>query len=467
MSIIISSDGEISSLDSYDMPAELTVYEKKAVFHIYNAFTESGIDFDDMRFRRRSCSYLTMLAPNGNDFCRIMASERTAWFSVDVWRLSDKIKSDSRFDDVKKRTIRHWKVKLNCIDDFKDNSDLIVESYKSIISLPGIQSAPPLRETKELHFLRKFINEDAANGQQPCKGKSIRKNISDYAVIDLETTGLNTKFCEIIELAAVRIRDGQIIDTFETLIKPESEIPYVVTKKTNITNEMVETAPKINEKFQEYLDFIGDDIVLGHNIDSYDIHIIHRYCEELNLRSFNNDTLDTLKFSRKCDIDIPDHKLTTLANYFGIEHENAHRALDDCIANFKCYEKLKEFYRESCNCSKTLNKKNGNELSGKKNNSIIEEPNVEVCGKQICLTGDFDCGSKGEITAKLESLGAIVQKTVSGKTNYLIVGKHGSDKWSYGNYGSKVKKALDLQSQGKDIKIIKEEEFFKCSKVTA
>lgn len=175
-------------------------------------------------------------------------------------------------------------------------------------------------------------------------GKQIFERISDYTVIDLETTGLSTKNCEIIEMSAVKIRNCQIIDTFETLIKPNAEIPYIVTQKTNITNEMVENAPKINDIFQEFLDFIGDDIVLGHNIDSYDIPILCRYCKELNLDTFNNSTLDTLQFARKCEIDVPDHKLTTLANYFEIEHKNAHRALADCIANHECYQSLKELY---------------------------------------------------------------------------------------------------------------------------
>lgn len=174
--------------------------------------------------------------------------------------------------------------------------------------------------------------------------KSIRADISDYTVIDLETTGVNIYYCEIIELSAVKIRGSKIIDEFSTLVKPRGRINSTITAITKITNEMVRDAPYIEEVLPDYLEFIGDDIILGHNIASFDRNIIKIYCERLGLPSFLNDTLDTCTYSRRCNIDVPDRKLTTLTRYFNIEHKDAHRALADCIANYECYEKLKEFY---------------------------------------------------------------------------------------------------------------------------
>ena len=372
------------------------------------------------------------------------------------------------------------------------------------------------------------------------------KFIDNYTVIDLETTGINKKTCEIIEISAVKVRNGKIIDTYAKLIKPNIKISYKIAEITGITNEMLEYAPKINDKLQEYLDFIGCDIVLGHNIALYDVPILRRYCEELNLVLFNNDIFDTLNFARKCNFDVPDNKLTTLTKYFEIEHKNAHRALSDCIATHECYQRLQDFYNpNSCMKRKSTNTRkryanfsdetkqlqeltdiinefisdnvltdleinllncwlNQNQhLSGNypfdKINSAIrlvledgvitdEEKSylmnvllnfsnpVESCSvnidkvdlsdKQIVLTGDFINGTKSEIISRLEQLGATVKTGVSGKTDYVIVGGYGSDNWACGNYGSKVKKALELQAKGKDIKIIKEEEFFKCLKET-
>lgn len=526
-----------SSIDTYDSPAILTTLEKQIAIYIKKAFEANGINFDKaIRFRRRSKSYLTLIAPNDLDFCRIKAGIRSVWFSIDSWTLDKEKKNDIRFDNVKNKKIRHWKIELNCIEDFENNTDLIIGTYKSIDLSNTI-----INETKR----EIYILEDDT---QDFKTNLIAKNciISDYTVIDLETTGINTKTCEIIEISAVKVRNGKIIDTYTSLIKPNAKVSPKITEITGITNEMLENSPKINDKLQEYLDFIDYDIVLGHNIASYDVPILQRYCEELNLDLLTNDIVDTLKFARKCDINVPDNKLTTLTKYFEIEHTNAHRALSDCIANHECYQRLKEFYnpnfntkRKSTNTHKRYNNisdetkqlqklscmindfisdnvltnseidslnswlNQNQHLSGNypfdKINSAIQSvledgiitdeeksylldvlsnfnnpietysgniDKVNLTDKQVVLTGDFIHGSRDEVTIKLEMLGASVKKSVSGKTDFVIVGGYGSDNWACGNYGSKVKKALELQSKGKDIKIIKEEDFFKCLKET-
>ena len=85
---------------------------------------------------------------------------------------------------------------------------------------------------------------------------------------------------------------------------------------------------------------------------------------------------------------------------------------------------------------------------------------------QVCITGQFNRGSRDNVRKELESFGAIIAKDVSGKVDYLIVGGYGNSSWAYGNYGSKVKKALEYQEQGKDIKIVSEEELFNCLTIT-
>ncbi len=176
--------------------------------------------------------------------------------------------------------------------------------------------------------------------------KSIKADISDYTVIDLETTDVNVRICEIIEASAVRVRNNVITDRFSTLIKPVKPISSLITSITGITNDMVKDAPSVQQVLPDYLDFIGDDIILGHNVACFDRNIIKIYCEKLGLSPFMNDTLDTLTYSRKCDIDVPNRKLTTLTQYFGISHDDAHRALADCIANHECYQKLKKYFHE-------------------------------------------------------------------------------------------------------------------------
>lgn len=131
MSIKISIHGIESQFDNYDADAIPTELESIALEAIGSEFKKRGLDFGEIRFRRRSDKYLTLLAPNDFDFCRIKVGERSVWFSVHGIKLPAEIKNDSRFDGVKK-TLVHWKVSLKNVSDFQHNSDLIAESYLSI-----------------------------------------------------------------------------------------------------------------------------------------------------------------------------------------------------------------------------------------------------------------------------------------------------------------------------------------------
>lgn len=370
------------------------------------------------------------------------------------------------------------------------------------------------------------------------KGKNILADINDYTVFDLETTGLNVNTCEIIEIAAIKVRSGKIVDQFTSLVKPSLSVPSEITVFTGICDEMLVDAPKIEDIIDDFIDFIGNDIILGHNISTYDSTIIYDICESLNMKHFSNDMLDTAQYAQHCKIDVPNNKLTTLTKYLGIEHSNAHRALGDCIANHECYQKLKQYFdnsysRESASnhhrngrfsdstkqlqelSSLITNVMNDNVLTNdeicllsdwvKQNEHLkgnypfdviskalsdvledgvitdnersylisilsdydnpIEQKAVSyndicVAGSKIVLTGEFVSGTRDDITQKLESMGAKIMSGVSSKTNYVIVGGYGSSDWAHGNYGSKVKKALELQAQGIDVKIIKENDFF-------
>lgn len=372
------------------------------------------------------------------------------------------------------------------------------------------------------------------------KGLNLRVSISDYTVIDLETTGRNSQTCEIIELAAVRVRNSEIVDQFTSLVKPQKRIPSDVTNITGITNEMVQNAPSCSEILKEYLDFIGNDIVIGHNIRTFDCKILGRLAEELLHIPFVNNQIDTVYFARYCDISPENYKLTTLSAYFNIPHSNAHRALGDCIANQKVYEAMKplltDTFREaSGQGSKQPRRQSAStkallelseyisfmtednyisdqeinvletwlddnkELAGNYPYDIIYEKvtdilkdriitdsernelltllieqsdpiqhhaeeceNIDFNGKTICLTGDFDSGSRSEIEKIFEKAGSIISKNVTLKTDYLIVGGSGSSAWSCGNYGNKVKKALELQEKGEPIKIIREDVAMSC-----
>ena len=172
------------------------------------------------------------------------------------------------------------------------------------------------------------------------KGKYISEFKHDYTVIDIETTGLSFKNDEIIEISALKIRNNSISGEFSSLIKPETSISERISLITGITPEMLSTAKKIEQVLPEFIDFVGNDTLLGHNV-SFDINFIYDKYLKLSDRHFCNDYMDTRILAQKyCDTE--NNKRATLAGYYGINVEGQHRALNDCIITFNVYTKIME-----------------------------------------------------------------------------------------------------------------------------
>lgn len=161
---------------------------------------------------------------------------------------------------------------------------------------------------------------------------------SSYVVFDLETTGLDPKVNEIIEIGAIRYKDGVEIERFHSYIKPNVSIPRFITELTGITNNMVRTAPRINEALIKFINFIGNDTLVAHNA-LFDLKFVSIFCKAYNL-SFTNKKIDTLQLARVC-VNTENHKLETIKKYFGI-NVSSHNALDDCVVTHTLYEFCKQ-----------------------------------------------------------------------------------------------------------------------------
>jgi DNA polymerase-3 subunit epsilon len=108
---------------------------------------------------------------------------------------------------------------------------------------------------------------------RPGRGASILALLSDYVSVDVETTGLSPVYNEIIEVSALRVRGGQIVDRFSSLICPSdmSQVDEYITALTGISPAMLETAPSAEKVFPAFLDFVGSDVLVGHNV-SFDVN---------------------------------------------------------------------------------------------------------------------------------------------------------------------------------------------------
>ncbi len=153
---------------------------------------------------------------------------------------------------------------------------------------------------------------------------------STFVVIDVEATGFDVNYAEIIDVGAVRVEGGIITETFSSLVDPGFFIPDRVKELTGITNAMLVGSPKITTVLPQLMDFIGDSIVVGHNIIQ-DIRFIDKYTRIYMKKKFKRPYICTLQLSRKLLPSLPKHSLKDLADYFGIHYERLHRALDDAL----------------------------------------------------------------------------------------------------------------------------------------
>lgn len=196
------------------------------------------------------------------------------------------------------------------------------------------------------------------------KGKRLAKYVPDYVVFDLETTGISVASDDIIEISAVKVKGGQVADTFSTLVNPGRSIPYDATAVHGITDEMVADAPDIREALWDFLAFAGNEVLVGHNIQSFDLNFVYDAALSLFGKRVDNDYIDTLYMARSCLPQLRHHKLVDVAAYFQISAAGAHRALNDCMMNQRCFEELGKMQQdmklELCpRCGGELKKRNG------------------------------------------------------------------------------------------------------------
>ncbi len=199
-------------------------------------------------------------------------------------------------------------------------------------------------------------NESKTNVARPYKGKNARKYVSDYCLFDLETTGVCQ--AEIIEISAIKVRNNNVVDEFSTLINPRCHIPEEATRINHITDDMVKDAPTLDEVIDQFLAFVGNDLVVGYNNSSFDVNYIYDAALSLRNIHFSNDYVDVYHAARRSVKELENYKLSTLCECFGVTNTDAHRALSDCYATKACYDFLYAKYGDSafapssdCYCS--------------------------------------------------------------------------------------------------------------------
>lgn len=166
--------------------------------------------------------------------------------------------------------------------------------------------------------------------------------LKSYIAFDVETTGLNPMENEIIEIGALKVRDGKVAERFMEFIHPTAPISAAITNLTGITNEMVAGARPRCKVVSDFLDFCEDDILIGHNV-SFDYSFMKCSAAADGL-PFEKLGIDTLKIAKKVHSDLDSKSLGSLCAYYNIENRAAHRAYHDALATAKLYQTLAHYF---------------------------------------------------------------------------------------------------------------------------
>lgn len=164
-------------------------------------------------------------------------------------------------------------------------------------------------------------------------------------VLDTETTGLDHKTEKMIEIAAVKMQHGEIIETFTSLVNPEKPIRHSSFLIHNISEEMVEDAPTIADVMPSFLEFVGDYAYVAHNA-IFDYSFINEATKALYGKRFTNNRIDTFEMYRSVFPDDLSHGLHSLLKRFGYDEIVVHRALDDAMCLAKVYPGLRKLYEQ-------------------------------------------------------------------------------------------------------------------------
>ncbi|MDZ7763966.1 MAG: exonuclease domain-containing protein [Melioribacteraceae bacterium] len=167
----------------------------------------------------------------------------------------------------------------------------------------------------------------------------LRLDETEFAVLDFETTGTSSKFARAIEVGIAKVKNGKIIDTYSSLINPGCKIPYQITLLTGITNDDVLNAPYFEELVDEIESFIGDSVLVAHNLQ-FDYSFLRAEFLRAGKETRDIKKVCTLKLARKLYPTLPSKSLGKVVKHLRIKHVNIHRALGDATVTAKLLNKM-------------------------------------------------------------------------------------------------------------------------------
>ncbi len=291
----------------------------------------------------------------------------------------NEIKGPERVDTApegEKRVELHAHTKMSQMDAVVSAEALIAQAKKwghpaiAITDHAAVQSYPEAFKAakkcgiKVIYGMEAYVVDDGVPiAYNPERRKLLEET---YVVFDVETTGLSAVYDQVIEVGAVKIKNGQIIDRFQSFANPHQKLSAFTIELTGITDEMVANAPDPEVVINQFREWTGDAILVAHNA-SFDIGFLNAYYRKLGYGNVENPVIDTLELARFLYPELKNHRLNTLAKKFNVELENHHRADEDSEATGYLFMKmLQDLQEKGIHFHDELNEKGKNETAYKR-----------------------------------------------------------------------------------------------------
>ena len=288
------------------------------------------------------------------------------------------------------------------------------------------------------------------------KGLSKLDFLSDYVVVDLETTGLDPERDGIIEFGAVKVSDGCFTQSCSSLVNPGCEISGFISELTGITNDMLASAPSITDTLPDLIHFLGNSVVVGHNVN-FDINFIYENCIKVLDRPFSNDFIDTMRLSRRLFPEHRHHRLCDLKERFGIIDALEHRALADAEQTGRCYEYMKRYVSQTGISHEQLRcASSGCFAKDVRASAEVFDEDSPLYHKVFVFTGALERMTRREAMQLVVNHGGQCADAVSSRTDYLVLGVSDYCAGAKDGKSTKQRKAEQLRLSGAGIEIISE-----------
>ncbi len=255
----------------------------------------------------------------------------------------------SRMDtSPEKRVELHCHTKMSDMDGVSECKDIVKRAMKwghkaiAITDHGDVQAFPdanhaygPDDDFKVIYGVEAYLVDDLKGMIENSKGQSLD---ASYVVFDIETTGLSAEKNKIIEIGAVKVADGKIVEKFSQFVNPQVPIPFEIEQLTSIKDEMVMDAPTIEQVLPEFMEFCKGAVMVAHNAD-FDMSFIKKNCDLQNI-PYDFTIADTVALARFLMPQLNRYKLDTIAKALNISLENHHRAVDDAGCTAEIFVKF-------------------------------------------------------------------------------------------------------------------------------